>query len=74
MEEGPVARLSRVSAAPIREAQAAPLSAGHYTYVDIAVLTVGRTVARLVSEPLPATTGSCLHFYYNMNFFGHSCE
>lgn len=49
-------------------------NAGHYTYVDIAVLTVGRTVARLVSEPLPATTGSCLHFYYNMNFFGHSSQ
>ncbi|XP_066466993.1 apical endosomal glycoprotein [Tiliqua scincoides] len=49
-------------------------NAGHYAYVDIAVLAMGRTAARLVSEPLPATTGSCLHFYYNMNFFGQSSQ
>ncbi|KAJ6652014.1 hypothetical protein lerEdw1_015839 [Lerista edwardsae] len=49
-------------------------NAGHYAYVDIAVLGEGRTEARLVSEPLPATSASCLHFYYCMNFLGQSCK
>ncbi|XP_015272268.1 PREDICTED: apical endosomal glycoprotein [Gekko japonicus] len=42
--------------------------AGHYAYVDIGVLGMGRNAAGLVSEHLPATTGSCLQFRYHMDF------
>ncbi|KAJ7308087.1 hypothetical protein JRQ81_008593 [Phrynocephalus forsythii] len=46
--------------------------AGHYVYVDIAVLGLGRNTARLASEPLPSTAGSCLRFHYHMDFLGQS--
>ncbi|XP_013913049.1 PREDICTED: apical endosomal glycoprotein [Thamnophis sirtalis] len=46
--------------------------AGHYAYVDLAVLSLGKTAARLASEPLAPTTGSCLSFHYHMDFLGHS--
>ncbi|XP_063001000.1 apical endosomal glycoprotein-like [Elgaria multicarinata webbii] len=49
--------------------------AGHYAYVDVAVLGLGRrTAARLASEPLPSTTSSCLRFHYHMDFLGQSCK
>ncbi|XP_061460449.1 apical endosomal glycoprotein [Rhineura floridana] len=48
--------------------------AGHYAYVDVAVLGMGRGTARLASEPLPPTDGACLHFYYHMDFLGQSSE
>ncbi|XP_032089532.1 apical endosomal glycoprotein-like isoform X2 [Thamnophis elegans] len=46
--------------------------AGHYAYVDLAVLSLGKSTARLASEPLAPTTGSCLSFHYHMDFLGHS--
>nr|XP_020664820.1 apical endosomal glycoprotein [Pogona vitticeps] len=48
--------------------------AGHYIYVDIALLGLGRSAARLTSEPLPSTTGSCLRFHYHMDFLGQSSQ
>lgn len=48
--------------------------AGHYAYVDLAVLSLGKSTARLASEPLASTTGSCLWFHYHMDFLGHSCK
>uniref|UniRef100_A0A8D2KRU4 MAM domain containing 4 n=1 Tax=Varanus komodoensis TaxID=61221 RepID=A0A8D2KRU4_VARKO len=40
-------------------------TAGHYAYVDTAALGPGRNApARLASEPLPPTSGSCLQFYH----------
>nr|XP_056716098.1 apical endosomal glycoprotein [Euleptes europaea] len=48
--------------------------AGHYAYVDIGVLGMGRNVAGLASEHLPATTGSCLRFQYHMNFMEQSSQ
>uniref|UniRef100_A0A670YP73 MAM domain containing 4 n=1 Tax=Pseudonaja textilis TaxID=8673 RepID=A0A670YP73_PSETE len=47
-------------------------NAGHYAYVDLAVLSLGKSTARLVSEPLAPTTGSCLQFHYHMDFLGQS--
>ncbi|XP_070811785.1 apical endosomal glycoprotein [Pituophis catenifer annectens] len=47
-------------------------NAGHYAYVDLAVLSLGKSTARLASEPLASTTGSCLRFHYHMDFLGHS--
>ncbi|XP_039200779.1 apical endosomal glycoprotein [Crotalus tigris] len=47
-------------------------NAGHYAYVDLAVLSLGKSTARLASEPLAPTTGSCLQFHYHMDFLGHS--
>ncbi|KAL7980823.1 hypothetical protein Chor_001977, partial [Crotalus horridus] len=47
-------------------------NAGHYAYVDLAVLSLGKSTARLASEPLAPTTGSCLRFHYHMDFLGHS--
>ncbi|KAM6431537.1 apical endosomal glycoprotein isoform 2-T2 [Liasis olivaceus] len=46
--------------------------AGHYAYVDVAVLGLGKSTARLASEPLAPTLGSCLTFHYHMDFLGHS--
>ncbi|XP_053138494.1 apical endosomal glycoprotein [Hemicordylus capensis] len=48
--------------------------AGHYAYVDIALLGMGRNPARLASEPLPATSSSCLLFHYHMDFLGQSSQ
>lgn len=49
-------------------------SAGHYAYVDMAVLGSGKSAACLASEPLVPTTGACLRFHYHMDFLDHSCE
>ncbi|XP_048368091.1 apical endosomal glycoprotein [Sphaerodactylus townsendi] len=48
--------------------------AGHYAYVDTGALGMGRSAARLMSEHLPATTGSCLQFYYHMNFMEENSQ
>ncbi|XP_042334858.1 apical endosomal glycoprotein [Sceloporus undulatus] len=48
--------------------------AGHYAYVDIAMLGMGRSVARLTSEPLTPATNSCLRFHYHMDFLGQSSQ
>ncbi|XP_044295682.1 apical endosomal glycoprotein [Varanus komodoensis] len=48
-------------------------TAGHYAYVDTAALGPGRNApARLASEPLPPTSGSCLQFYHRMDSLGQS--
>ncbi|XP_060107229.1 apical endosomal glycoprotein [Heteronotia binoei] len=48
--------------------------AGHYAYVDVGVLGMGKNAAGLASEHLPATTGSCLRFQYHMDFREQSSQ
>ncbi|XP_054853157.1 apical endosomal glycoprotein [Eublepharis macularius] len=57
-----------------REDHTLGTEAGHYAYVDIGVLGMGRHTAGLASEHLPATTGSCLQFQYHMNFMEQSSQ
>ncbi|XP_006900710.1 PREDICTED: apical endosomal glycoprotein [Elephantulus edwardii] len=45
--------------------------AGHFVYFETGVLGPGGRAAWLHSEPLPATKGSCLRFWYHMGFPEH---
>ncbi|XP_038192403.1 apical endosomal glycoprotein isoform X2 [Arvicola amphibius] len=45
--------------------------AGHFSFFETSVLGPGGQAAWLRSEPLPATTASCLHFWYYMGFPEH---
>ncbi|XP_035293558.1 apical endosomal glycoprotein isoform X2 [Cricetulus griseus] len=45
--------------------------AGHFAFFETSVLGPGGQAAWLRSEPLPATTASCLHFWYYMGFPEH---
>ncbi|XP_052581213.1 apical endosomal glycoprotein isoform X1 [Peromyscus californicus insignis] len=45
--------------------------AGHFAFFETSVLGPGGQKAWLRSEPLPATTASCLHFWYFMGFPEH---
>ncbi|KAM6170149.1 apical endosomal glycoprotein [Rhynchocyon petersi] len=45
--------------------------AGHFAYFETSVLGPGGRAAWLRSEPLPATRGSCLRFWYHMGFPEH---
>ncbi|XP_052037810.1 apical endosomal glycoprotein [Apodemus sylvaticus] len=45
--------------------------AGHFAFFETSVLGPGGQAAWLRSEPLPATTVSCLHFWYYMGFPEH---
>lgn len=47
---------------------------GHFSFFETSVLGPGGQAAWLRSEPLPATTASCLHFWYYMGFPEHFCE
>ncbi|XP_012863152.1 apical endosomal glycoprotein [Echinops telfairi] len=44
---------------------------GHFIYFETSVLGPGGQAALLRSEPLPATEGSCLRFWYHMGFPEH---
>ncbi|XP_076793678.1 apical endosomal glycoprotein isoform X2 [Arvicanthis niloticus] len=48
--------------------------AGHFAFFETSVLGPGGQAAWLRSEPLPATTISCLRFWYYMGFPEHFCE
>ncbi|XP_048669262.1 apical endosomal glycoprotein [Marmota marmota marmota] len=45
--------------------------AGHFAFFETSVLGPGGQAAWLRSEPLPATTASCLRFWYHMGFPEH---
>nr|XP_021506776.1 apical endosomal glycoprotein [Meriones unguiculatus] len=45
--------------------------AGHFAFFETSMLGPGGQAAWLRSEPLPATTASCLHFWYFMGFPEH---
>nr|XP_023397960.1 apical endosomal glycoprotein [Loxodonta africana] len=45
--------------------------AGHFAFFETSVLGPGGRAAWLRSEPLPATEGSCLRFWYHMGFPEH---
>ncbi|XP_058158727.1 apical endosomal glycoprotein isoform X2 [Dasypus novemcinctus] len=45
--------------------------AGHFAFFETGVLGPGGRAAWLRSEPLPATTAACLHFWYHMGFPEH---
>ncbi|XP_050011002.1 apical endosomal glycoprotein isoform X7 [Alexandromys fortis] len=45
--------------------------AGHFSFFETSVLGPGGQAAWLRSEPLPATTASCLRFWYYMGFPEH---
>ncbi|KAM9207475.1 LOW QUALITY PROTEIN: apical endosomal glycoprotein [Dugong dugon] len=45
--------------------------AGHFAFFETGVLGPGGQAAWLRSEPLPATEGSCLRFWYHMGFPEH---
>lgn len=47
---------------------------GHFAFFETSVLGPGGQAAWLRSEPLPATTVSCLRFWYYMGFPEHFCE
>lgn len=47
---------------------------GHFSFFETSVLGPGGQAAWLRSEPLPATTASCLYFWYYMGFPEHFCE
>lgn len=47
---------------------------GHFAFFETSMLGPGGQAARLRSEPLPATTASCLHFWYFMGFPEHFCK
>ncbi|KAF7486928.1 Hypothetical predicted protein [Marmota monax] len=48
--------------------------AGHFAFFETSVLGPGGQAAWLRSEPLPATTASCLRFWYHMGFPEHFCK
>ncbi|XP_077005114.1 apical endosomal glycoprotein [Tamandua tetradactyla] len=45
--------------------------AGHFAFFETGVLGPGGRAAWLRSEPLPATPGACLRFWYHMGFPEH---